>query len=113
MSQLNIYLPDGDDLKGRLDAAAKQLDTTPNALARMVVGEFLETYVHVVSEVEHMKRRSLDDLKLELQHRSAAIGDRRFEDPAEHDLVADDERGPSKSAREVFGRRSERGAVAR
>lgn len=79
MSQLNIYLAPSDSLKARLDHAAESLQTTPNTLARLVVDEFLETYVTVAAEAEDMKRRSFQDIHHRLMSRAAALGVTRFQ----------------------------------
>ena len=79
MSQLNIYLPPSDSLKGRLDQAAASLETSPNTLARLVVDEFLESYVAVAVEAEAMKRRSFQDIHERMKSRAAALGVERFQ----------------------------------
>jgi urate oxidase len=79
MSQLNIYLPPSDSLKSRLEQAAASLQTTPNTLARLVVDEFLETYVTVTAEAEDMKRHSFQDIHERLKSRVAALGVARFQ----------------------------------
>jgi hypothetical protein len=79
MSQLNIYLPPSDSLKSRLEQAALDLQTTPNTLARLIVDEFLETYVTVTAEAEDMKRRSFQDIHERLKSRAAALGVARFQ----------------------------------
>jgi hypothetical protein len=72
MPQLNIYLPPSDPLKVRLDEAATRLQTTPNTLARLVVDEFLETYVSVAAEADTLKRRTFHEVHERLRSRAAA-----------------------------------------
>lgn len=79
MGQLNIYLAPTDDLKSRLGTSASAIGVTPNTLARLVVDEFLESYVGVALEAEEMKRQSFRDLHERLQHRAATLGHDRFE----------------------------------
>jgi hypothetical protein len=45
MPQLNIHVPTSSDLLARIDAAARQLGTSPSALARVVLDVALEPYV--------------------------------------------------------------------
>jgi hypothetical protein len=108
MSQLNIYLPPSDSLKARLDQAATSLETTPNTLARLVVDEFLETYVAVAAEAEAIKRRSFQDIHERLKSRAAALGVGRFQagtDEAE-DRSLDSTRRMPRKRRGAIGRRA-------
>jgi hypothetical protein len=113
MAQLNIYLPPDDTLKERLDRAASALSTTPNALARSVVSELLETYVKVLSEVEDMKRQTFDELRETLEARAATLGKARFEESTESDdrFDTEDENPPVPALRQAIERHD--GAVAR
>lgn len=99
MAQLNIYLAPDDTLKARLDQSALSLGTTPNTLARVVVDEFLESYVGIALEAETMKRHALASLNERLQHRSQTLGKSRFEagsEGAEFRAAEDIRRKPRK-----------------
>lgn len=105
MPQLNIYLADQGGLKARLDAGAAALGTTPNALARVVVEEFLEAYVSVATEAENTKRQAFSELRERLRQRSTALGVRRFQagnDEAENRL-AEEVRRPARRRTPVHG----------
>lgn len=101
MGQLNIYLAPADDLKSRLETGASNLGMTPNTLARLVVDEFLESYVGVALEAEEMKRQSFRDLHERLQHRAVTLGNGRFEagtEAAEYRSAEEMRRKPRKRA---------------
>jgi hypothetical protein len=108
MSQLNIYLPPSDSLKARLDQAATSLETTPNTLARLVVDEFLETYVAVAAEAETIKRRSFQDIHERLKSRAAALGVERFQAATDEamDRTLDATRRMPRKRRGAIGRGS-------
>jgi urate oxidase len=107
MTQLNIYLAPADDLKGRLDVFAAELGTTPNTLARLVVDEFLESYVRITTEVEAMKRQSFDDLHSRLRMRAEKLGMDRIESDTPRAVARQTEseiRMPRKRSKDLVAR---------
>lgn len=56
MPQLNVHVPASSNLLDRVEAAARQLGTTPSALARVVLDVALEPYLHAQLDLRRQER---------------------------------------------------------
>jgi hypothetical protein len=83
MAQIKFLVAENDTLKERLERGARSLGVASSALAKLVVDEFLETYVEVAVEAETRKQRTFDEIRSEFRRRAIALGARQFEEPTE------------------------------
>jgi hypothetical protein len=79
MPQLNVHVPASSNLLDRVDAAARQLGTTPSALARVVLDVALEPYLYAQLELRRQEQAYSSRVVASLRDRfSGALPARPF-----------------------------------